>query len=146
LDHMRHPLLTILAFAAAATGVACLGKSTLATGPSGALIYAVLYGNVVTADSAFDLRITGQAYADSASAIADAKADTLGTFRIALSGTTSYFEPLYVKVPRVLYITLEGSAIVGSTEVNDTVRAIRVRFDSVGGGPHDSLEVDLPLH
>jgi hypothetical protein len=143
---MRHPLLTILVFAAAATGVACVGKSTVATGPSGALVYAVLYGNVVTADSAFDLRVTGQAYADSASAIADANADTLGTFRIPLSGTTFYFQPLYVKVPRVVYITLEGSAVVGSIEVKDTVRAVRVRFDSLGGGPHDSLEVDLTLH
>jgi len=143
---MRHPLLTILAIAAAATGVACVGKSTLTTGPSNALIYAVLYGNVVTADSAFDLRVNGRAYADSASAIANANADTVGTFTIGLSGTTSYFQPLYLKVPRVLYITLAGSAVVGTTEVTDTVRAIRVRFDSVGGGPHDSLEVDLTLH
>jgi hypothetical protein len=143
---MRHPLLTIVAIAAAAAGVACVGASTLATGPSNALIYAVLYGNVATPGNAFDVQVTGQAYVDSASAIADLKADTVGTFTVSLSGTSSYFRPLYLKAPKVLYITVMGSAVVDTTEVNDTVRAIRVRFDSVGGGPHDSLEVDLTLH
>ena len=136
---------TLAAFAAAATAVACVGSSSVTNSQQGAFPYAILYGTVITSDSAFDVTIGFEAFVDSADALAGT--NVFGVVPAAgLSGTDSYLQTLVTTQPRVLYVNVSAGAVIGTKEVTDTVKAIRVRFDTLGGGPHDSVQVNVPLH
>lgn len=142
---MRRPLLTLLAFAITAATVACLGKSSATGSTQSAVSYAILFGHVNAPPASTSVTVSGQAYVDSSHAVS--KLDVVGTFGPAMvDGGNNYFEPLALTRPTVLYMNVEGVAINGTHELTDTVHAIRVRLDSIGGGPHDSLQVNLTLH
>ena len=142
---MRRPLLTLAAFAITAGSAACLGKSSPTGATQSAVSYAILYGHVNAPPSAISVTVSGQAYPDSSHAASHL--DAIGTFGpLMVDASNNYIEPLALTVPTVLYMNIEGVAINGTHELTDTVHAIRVRLDSIGGGPHDSLHINLTVH
>ena len=148
----RHPraraavVFGTLAIATLVTGCDLPG-STTGNGPQP--IYAVLYGHVTAPAGRSQVTIEGRAYSDSVDAagfgtgsgyvggfsvVADASTNNYSTNLVAASSGTLFLT--------VLALGQTSSGLVYST---DTARALRVRFDSIGGGPHDSIAVNLTL-
>jgi hypothetical protein len=107
------------------------------------LPYAVLYGVVTTANNSTAVLVSGEAYLDSASALA--RRSPFGGFNpISVSTTGAYMTTVYSQVPRKVYFDL--IAVSARPAAADTDFAIPVQLDSIGGTPrHDSLELNFQL-
>jgi hypothetical protein len=107
------------------------------------LPYAVLYGTVTTANNSTAVLVSGEAYLDSASALA--RQSPFGGFNpISVDPEGRYSTTVYSQVPRKVYFDL--IARTARPVAADTDFAIPVQLDSVGGTPpHDSLQLNFQL-
>lgn len=131
-----------------ATLVAGCALPSGSTGPAPQPIYAVLYGHVAAPTGRSSISIEGRLYNDSLSAVAFAKGTGyVGGFMISADGSNNYIQPLAVASSGVYYMTVYalGQGTTGVVYSTDTAYAVKFRFDSIGGGPHDSIAVNLNL-
>jgi hypothetical protein len=88
------------------------------------------------------------AYLDSAHAVAGGDTSGYaGNFSQAVDTADNYTAVIPASPPGTYFlnITATGQGHAGYVSSTDTVRALRVRFDSATGGPHDSVAVSLTL-
>jgi hypothetical protein len=118
------------------------------TGVAPQPIYAVLYGHVTAPTGRTEINLEGRVYNDSLSAVAFAKGTGyVGGFSMETDGSNNYITFLAVSTSGTYYITelALGQGTTGVVYSTDTAYAVRFRFDSLGGGPHDSIAVNLNL-
>ena len=140
-------ILTLLAVSVAS---ACLAKGP--SGPTREIPYAVIYGRIGAPKLTRSMNVAIAAYADSQSAL---KSDTLGlrggftqqVDSLTVADSANYYAFLGAVAPATYYLNVWAYGIgqtgyVGSV---DTIRALKVRFDSLNGGPHDSVAVNDSL-
>jgi hypothetical protein len=143
---VRRSWLSLSAFASAVAITACVGGGNTTT-PSRAAVYAILFGHVTTPTGTVKILVKGQAYIDSAKALAGHTDSAFGSFGPnTITGSGDYLFSLFTRDTVTLWFNVEGQGTHGSGAVFDTVHAVRVRFDSLGGGRHDSVAVNLNLH
>lgn len=132
------------------TGVAIAACSvgTAPSGPQPETPYAVLYGHVSAPRLTHSISVVMVAYDDSAHAIKGGDtAGYAGNFT-QLADTANNFIAFVPASPPGSYfldIVATGQGPTGYVSSTDTVRALRVQFDSLTGGRHDSLQVNLTL-
>jgi len=104
--------------------------------------YAVLFGHVTISTNSTDIQIFGEAYLDSANALS--RDSIFGGFNnLAVNDSNNYITVVSSPTPRKVYFNLQ--AVSFRPAETDSVSAIPVRLDSLGGGPHDSVEVNFTL-
>lgn len=134
-----------LAFAVTTAALAAaLWSCSIPTGGSTQRInqpYAVIYGTVTTGNNSTSVLISGQAYPDSSSALnRDSVAGGFNSIVVAANGT--YITSVSANAPRKVYFNIE--ALNSRPSAADTVFAVRVQLDSLGGTPpHDSVAVNF---
>ncbi len=125
----------------------CNLGNTTGNGPQP--IYAVLYGHVSAPAGRSQVMVEGRAYTDSIDALGFGTGTGYvgGLSVVADASTNNYSTDLVAASSGVLFLTIlaEGQTSNGLVFSTDTARAVRFRFDSVGGGPHDSVAVNLTL-
>lgn len=130
---------------------AAIAACSVGTGPSGPqreTPYAVLYGHVTAPLLTRSITVMMAAYDDSAHAIKGGDtAGYAGNFTQPADTANNFiaFVPASPPGSYFLNIVASGQGSTGYVLSTDTVRALRVRFDSLTGGPHDSLMVNLTL-
>jgi hypothetical protein len=139
----RRPFTLAFAVTTAALAAA-LWSCSIPTGSSTQRInqpYAVIYGTVTTGNNATSVLISGQAYPDSASALnRDSVAGGFNSIVVAANGT--YITSVSANAPRKVFFNIE--ALNSRPSAADTVFAVRVQLDSLGGTPpHDSVAVNF---
>ena len=134
------------AFAAGVSVVVCAACSNPA--PTGStkplnLPYGVIYGQATTGNNNTAVLISGQAYLDSASALA--RDSAFGGFTpLETNAEGKYITTVVSEVPRKVYFNIE--ALSAQPEGADTVFAVPVELDSLGGIPrHDSVQINFQL-
>jgi hypothetical protein len=146
---LHHPVRAAGAVAAAVIAVIATGLvACSASAPTGStkplnLPYAVLYGVVTTANNSTAVLVSGEAYLDSASALA--RRSPFGGFNaIGVNAAGAYATMVFSQVPRKVFFDL--IAVSARPSAADTDFAIPVQLDSIGGTPpHDSLELNFRL-
>jgi hypothetical protein len=152
----RPPRLSARTRAAVRLGVlAALGLAAGCALPTGTTgnnlqqpIYAVLYGHVTAPKSRTNVTIEGRAYTDSLDALAfGSTAGYVGGFTFQADTGDNFNQTLLVANSGVYFLTVlaYGQGPNGLEYSSDTAYAVHVRFDSVGGGPHDSVAINLNL-
>ena len=139
----RRPFTLAFAVTTAALAAA-LWSCSIPTGSSTQRInqpYAVIYGTVTTGNNSTSVLISGQAYPDSSSALnRDSVAGGFNSIVVAANGT--YITSVSANAPRKVYFNIE--ALNSRPSAADTVFAVRVQLDSLGGTPpHDSVAVNF---
>lgn len=136
-------------FVAACLVAGCdLPGGTTGNGPQP--IYAVIYGHVTAPAGRSQVTIEGRAYTDSVDALGYASTGSGfdGGFSIVADASTNNYNSAIVtgsSGPLWLTVSALGQTASGLVYSTDTARAVRFRFDSIGGGPHDSIAVNLNL-
>jgi hypothetical protein len=127
------------------TGTACLSNPP--TTPQRANAYAVVYGRVGAPKLTSSIQVYLEAFDDSAHALAGGTTGYLGLFPENVTAADSYYAFIPASVPGTYFLDVSATGIgqKGFVSSVDTVRGVRLRFDSIGGGPHDSVEVDDSL-
>jgi hypothetical protein len=107
------------------------------------LPYGVIYGQATTGNNSTAVLISGQAYLDSASALA--RDSAFGGFTpIETDAEGKYITTVVSEVPRKVYFNIE--ALSARPAGADTVYAVPVELDSIGGTPpHDSIQINFQL-
>jgi hypothetical protein len=138
-------LCSVLGIVLAAVGTACLGST--AEGPQHEIPYAVIYGHIGAPTLTTNIGVLISAYSDSAQALAEASAGFDGSFSQPVDTGNDYVAVVPASAPGTYYLDVlaTGQGHTGYISSLDTIRALRVRFDSVNGGPHDSIEVNDTL-
>jgi hypothetical protein len=113
--------------------------------------YAVIYGRIGAPAETANIDIIVTAYKDSAEAVRDSNAGVTAADQVELetsgvqpSDTSNTFVAFVVaKTPGTYFVNVfaTGQGSHGFVSSVDTVRALPVMFDSLGGGPHDSIAV-----
>jgi hypothetical protein len=122
---------------------ACLG-STTPSGPQAAIPYAVVYGHVGAPLLTTNINVIIWAYTDSAHALAGGDTGTFaGAVSQAVDTANNFVAVIPASAPRVYYLDVlaTGQGRGGFVSSVDTIRGLRARFDSLNGGPHDSIDV-----
>jgi hypothetical protein len=131
--------------------VAIVGACALPNEPAGSvpqIPYAVLYGHISAPTLTQNITVTAAAYFDSVHAIAGGTSSGYaGNFTQAADASDDYTAIIPSQSSGTYYvnITATGQGQMGFVSSTDTIRALRVRFDSATGGPHDSIAVSLTL-
>jgi hypothetical protein len=142
-----HRLCTTLGILAAAVTVACADTSP-PSGPQNQTPYAVVYGHIGAPVFTTNITVYIVAYSDSAQAVAGGSAGFDGSFAESVDTANDYIAPVPSTAPGTYYLDVlaTGQGRSGFVSSIDTIRAIRVHFDSIGGTmPHDSVMVDDSL-
>ncbi len=142
-----HRLCTTLGILAAAVTVACVDSAT-PSGPQNQQPYAVIYGHIGAPKFTINTTVYIVAFGDSAQAIADGTAGFLGSFPQGVDTANNYVAAVPANAPGTYYMDVwaTGQGRSGFVSSLDTIRAIRVHFDSIGGTmPHDSVMVNDTL-
>jgi hypothetical protein len=144
----RVPRAAAVLAAGASLLVATLLAACAASQPTGTntplnLPYAVVFGHVSTTNNSTSVLVNGEAYLDSADALS--RSQPFGGFNaISVDTGGNYATAIFSQVPRKVYFDI--IAVSARPSGADTVRAIPVQLDSLGGTPpHDSVEVDFHL-
>lgn len=143
---MRRLLLVVGAALTAVTTACSLGNPSAPT-QRNAISYAVIYGRIGAPTPTFNINVDISAYKDSASAAGGLSSGYAGGFLEPVDSDNTYLAAVPAAAPATYFLNIiaTGQGKGGYLSSVDTIRALRVRFDSVGGGPHDSLEVDDSL-
>jgi hypothetical protein len=141
---MRRILVVAGALLTAATTACSLGNVSAPT--QNAIPYAVIYGRIGAPKSTFNINVDISAYKDSASAVKALSSGFAGAYDQPVDSSL-YIAVVPASSPATYFLNIvaTGQGKGGFLSSVDTIRALRVRFDSIGGGPHDSLEVDDSL-
>lgn len=141
---MRRLLLVVGTLVTAATTACSLGNPSAPT--QNAIPYAVIYGRIGAPKTTFNITVDISAYKDSASAVHILSSGFAGAFQQPVDSSL-YLAAIPSAVPATYFLNIfaTGQGKGGFLSSVDTIRALRVRFDSIGGGPHDSIEVDDSL-
>ncbi len=136
------PLVTLIVGAAA-----CSLGSSAPSGPQRQYAYAVFYGHVAAETGARNITVSATAYLDSVHAVKAGDTAYFGGFNQVVDSAHNYLTFVQAKHPIVLYFNLiaSGQAHTGYIASKDTIHALRVRLDTLNGGPHDSVAVNLSL-
>ena len=132
-----------IALVASVMAVAIVGACSLKTppvGPQAETPYAVLYGHVAAPAHTQSISVLISAYVDSAHAIAGGDTSGYaGNFSQAVDTANNYTAVIPASPPGFYFLNVvaTGQGRMGFESSTDTVRALRVRFDSAAGGPHD---------
>jgi hypothetical protein len=105
--------------------------------------YAVIYGHVTTANGSSAVLVSGQAYLDSTSALAG---DSLfgGFASVQVDAPGNYLRRVTSVSVQTLFLNVQ--AVSTDPAARDSVLAVPVQLDSIGGTPpHDSLRIDFSL-
>jgi hypothetical protein len=139
-------LLTVFGVLVTVVATACLG-SVAPPPPQAAIPYAVIYGRIGAPSLTLNIMVVIGAYVDSAAALRDSASGFAGSYQQGVDTDNTYMAVVQAKAPATYYLNVlaNGQGRHGYEGSVDTIRALRVRFDSVGGGPHDSIEVDDSL-
>lgn len=139
-------LSVVLGFLLAAVATACsLGNPSAPS--QNAIPYAVIYGRVGAPLTTIEITVDIAAYKDSASAVGDSSSGYAGAFQQAVDADCTYVAAVPAQTPATYFLNIfaTGQGRRGFEGSVDTIRALRVHFDTVGGAPHDSIEVDDSL-
>jgi hypothetical protein len=133
----------IFSLLTAGIGTACL--TSTAPGPQAQIPYAVVYGRIGAPIATANIQVIVWAYTDSLHAVEGGdSAGFAGAFDQAVDSTMNYFTA-YVEAaaPGTFFLDIfaTGQGHTGYVSSVDTIRAIRARFDTLNGGPHDSIAV-----
>jgi hypothetical protein len=145
---MRRSALLPVAILLAGSFAAC-STSTPSTGPNHQIAYAVLYGHVSAPAQTIQITVGGVAYTDSLKALAQDNSAYFGGISSGVDSLGDY--TLFINPadgnPRTLWVNMlaTGQGHTGYLSSTDTVRALRVHLDTLGGAPHDSLPVSFTL-
>lgn len=132
----------VLACLVAAAGFVGCTSGTQTVNPHN-IAYAVIYGHVTTTNGSTAVLVSGQAYLDSTSALAS---DSLfgGFASVQVDGSGNYSRRVTSPSVQKLYFNVQAAST--SPAGRDSVMAVRVQLDSIGGTPaHDSLRIDFSL-
>jgi hypothetical protein len=128
--------------------IAACSVPSAPSGPQHETPYAVLYGHVTAPRLTHSITVIMAAYDDSTHAImGGTTAGYAGNFA-QLADTANNFIAFVPASPPGSYflnIVATGQGATGYVSSTDTVRALRVQFDSATGGRHDSLMVNFTL-
>jgi hypothetical protein len=121
----------------------CASQSVTGSSKPLNLPYGVVYGTVTTRNNSTAVLVSGQAYLDSASALR--RDSSFGGFDpIGVDNEGNYVSTIYSAVPRKVYFNL--IALSARPDSADTVYAVPVQLDSLGGTPpHDSVLINFLL-
>ena len=139
-------LCTALGILAAAVAVAC--ADSVPVGPNNQVPYAVIYGHIGAPKLTTNITVYILAYTDSAQALAEASAGFDGSFAQLTDSANNYTAAVPATAPGTYYLDVlaTGQGRTGFLRSTDTVRAIRVHFDSAGGSQRrDSVLVNDSL-
>jgi hypothetical protein len=126
----------------AAAGLAGCSNSTQSVNPKNTP-YAVVFGHVTTTNGSTAVIVSAQAYLDSASALAG---DSLfgGFASVQVDAQGNYLRRVTGPGVQLLYFNVQAAS--SSPAGRDSVMAVPVQLDSIGGTPpHDSLRIDFSL-
>ena len=132
----------VFACLVAAAGLAGCSSGTRAVNPRNTP-YAILYGHVTTTSGSTAVLVSGQAYLDSANALAG---DSLfgGFPSVQVDAQGNYLRRVTDQGVQTLYFNVQAASM--SPAGRDSVVAVPVQLDTVGGTPaHDSLRIDFSL-
>lgn len=118
------------------------------SGPQAQTPYAVIYGHVGAPANTINITVMMAAYDDSAHAVAEGSTGYVGSYQVTTDTANDYLAAVPASAPGTFYLDVlaTGQGHGGYLSSIDTIRALRVRFDSIGGTtPHDSIEVDDSL-
>jgi len=127
-------------------GAACLKTPT--SGPQAQTPYAVVYGHIGASKLTTNITVDILAYVDSAHALAGGDTGGFAGSFVQPADTGNFyvaFIPATAPATYFLDVLATGQGHTGYVSSLDTIRALRVRFDSINGGPHDSIEVNDSL-
>lgn len=139
-------LSVVLGLLLTAAGTACsLGNPSAPS--QNATPYAVIYGRIGAPANTIEITVDIAAYKDSASAVGDSSSGYAGGVAQPTDADSTYVAAIPAQAPATYFLNIYATGqgrrgFVGSV---DTIRALRVHFDTVGGAPHDSIEVDDSL-
>jgi len=130
-----------LSFGAAA---AC-AISNPPSGPTKELPYAVFYGRIGAPKGVIQINVSILAYKDSAHSIAggDTGSSYAGALLQPAGDSNKFIAFVPAQAPGTYWIDIfaTGQGHTGFEGSVDTIRGLKVRFDSALGGPHDSVSV-----
>lgn len=139
-------LSVVLGLLLTGVGTACsLGNPSAPS--QNAIPYAVIYGHVGAPATTLNITVNIAAYTDSASAVGDSSSGYAGAFQQPVDTGNTYLAAVPAAAPATYFLNIfaTGQGRRGFEGSIDTIRALRVRFDTVGGTRHDSIEVDDSL-
>jgi hypothetical protein len=139
-------LSVVLGLLLTAAGTACsLGNPSAPS--QNAIPYAVIYGRIGAPLTTVEITVDISAYKDSASAVGDSSSGFAGSFQQPVAAESNYVAAVPAQAPATYFLNIfaTGQGRRGFEGSIDTIRALRVHFDTVGGAPHDSIEVDDSL-
>jgi len=137
-----------MASIAVALFAACSVRSP-STGPNHQIAYAIIYGHVTAPAQTIQINVSGTTYTDSAKALANDNSAYFGGFQRATDSLNNY--NVFINPadgnPRTLWINMvaTGQGRTGFLSSTDTIRALRVHLDTLGGQPHDSVPASFTL-
>ena|SRR5215469_6913470 len=143
-----HRLYTILGVLAAGIAVACADNVNPPSGPQHQTPYAVIYGHIGAPKPTLNISVYITAYADSGEALAGGGSGFLGSWTQGVDTANNYIAAIPAAKSGTYFMDVlaTGQGKGGYVSSVDTVRAIRVHFDSIGGSaPHDSVMVNDSL-
>ena len=137
----------VIAMLAVAVNTACLASTP--SGPRAQIPYAVIFGHIAAPKPTIQANANFFAYTDSAHALAGGDtAGYAGNFSQQVDDSNNYVAVIPAATPATYYLNMSasGQTAHGFETSVDTFRAVRVHFDTIGGGvPHDSIQINDSL-